>query len=144
MIPTFFSISLIIFLILNIAPGKPGGELLSAEGESGEGGGKRQAYLIFKQQFNLDKPIMFNTRFSLSTAKIETYLKQILNEDKKTPSKYIIKAQDTVEDYGQYAVPNLINIAEETQNRNIRKLAVTYLSQNAQRRIINPYATEIL
>ncbi|MEQ8223497.1 MAG: hypothetical protein ABRQ37_14395, partial [Candidatus Eremiobacterota bacterium] len=81
MIPTFFSISLIIFVILNLAPGKPGGELLSAEGESGEGGGaKRQAYLIFKQQFNLDKPIIFNTRFALKASEIETYLTQILNE----------------------------------------------------------------
>lgn len=144
MIPTFFSISLIIFLILNLAPGKPGGELLSAEGESGDGGGaKRQAYLIFKQQFNLDKPIILNTRFSLGKEEIEKYLKQILNEDKKTPSKYIIKAQDTVEDYGQYAVPHLIKIIEETQNPKLRYIAVMYLSQNARRRIINPYATDI-
>ncbi len=143
MIPTFFSISLIIFLILNLAPGKPGGELVSSEGESGEGGSKRQAYLIFKQQFNLDKPIILNTRFSLSKSEIETDLTYVLNEDKKTPSKYIIKAQDTLEDYGQYAVPHLIKIMEETQNPRMRYIAVMYLSQNAQRRIINPYATEI-
>lgn len=140
MIPTFFAISFVIFVILNLAPGKPGGELLGSEGESSEGGSKRQAYLIFKQQFNLDKPIMFNMRFALSTKEIETYLTQILNEDKKVPSKYIIKAQDTIEDYGTYAVPHLVKIISENQNEKIKRLAVLYLSQNAQGRLINTYS----
>jgi len=129
---------------MNLAPGKPGGELLSAEGESGEAGGaKRQAYLIFKQQFNLDKPILFNLRFAIKTEEIEGYLMQIVNEDGKTSGKYIIRAQDILEDYGEYSVPHLIKIINKTENSKIRHMAISYLSQNAQRRIINPYATEL-
>lgn len=44
---------------------------------------------------------------------------------------------------GNMLFPYLIKIAEETQNNNLRKLAINYLSQNAQRRIINPYSAEI-
>ena len=60
MIPTFFAITLIIFLILQVAPGRPGG----AEGgdsESTKQGGM-DGYRIYKQQFHLDKPILLNTR----------------------------------------------------------------------------------
>ena len=60
MIPTLFAITLIIFLILQVAPGRPGG----AEGgdiESTRQGGM-DGYRIYKQQFHLDKPILINTR----------------------------------------------------------------------------------
>ena len=60
MIPTLFAITLIIFLILQVAPGRPGG----AEGGDSESTrqGGMDGYRIYKQQFHLDKPILINTR----------------------------------------------------------------------------------
>jgi ABC-type dipeptide/oligopeptide/nickel transport system permease component len=61
MIPTLFAICLIIFVILNVAPGKPGSTMLYGEGTmQADQGKKREAYKIFKEQFNLDKPILLN------------------------------------------------------------------------------------
>ena len=53
MIPTFFAVSLIVFVIINMAPGSPG-ELAAAQGQESadESGSKREAYRIFKEQFN--------------------------------------------------------------------------------------------
>lgn len=139
MIPTFFAISLIVFLVLNLAPGKPGGQMASPEGGESDTAGKRESYLIFKHQFNLDKPILFNTRFSLSTEGIEKLLFNIVNENKDVPVKDVIKSQEVLEDYGQYAVPHLIKIINETDNKRIRDKAVDILGQNAKERVIITY-----
>jgi len=143
MIPTFFAISLVVFLVLNLAPGKPGGEMAGAEGGETAGTGQRETYLIFKHQFNLDKPIILNTRFALSTKEIEKLLTYIVNEDKNTPLKFVIGAQEKLEDYGRYSVPHLIKIMKETDNVKIRDKAVEYLGMNAKRRLINPYAEKL-
>lgn len=110
MVPTFFAISLIIFLILNVAPGRPGGQAMSVDQtESADtSGAQRESFRIFKEQFNLDKPILFNTRFALATSTVETYLDQTLNLRRDVPSRLIIKAQDELEDLGQYSVPHLV------------------------------------
>ena len=39
-----------------------------------------ESYRIFKEQFNLDKPILFNTRYSLDGADVATAIGDILNE----------------------------------------------------------------
>src|SRR5690554_8207972 len=66
MIPTLFLIILVVFGLLQIAPGKPTPTQASASGaentQSMEG---RESYRIFKEQFNLDKPILLNLRYSL-------------------------------------------------------------------------------
>ncbi len=144
-IPTFFAISLVLFIVLNVAPGKPGVTLLGADGAESENtaGAKREAYRIFKEQFNLDKPILVNTRFLLKEDDIENYLSTILNEDKAASSADLIKAQDDIEDLGQDAVPHLIGIIRRTHNLKIRDLAVRILSQNARQRLINPYGKNL-
>ena len=143
MIPTFFAISLVVFLVLNLAPGKPGGEMAAAEGGETADAGQRETYLIFKHQFNLDKPILFNIRFTLSRETIEQKLKEIVNENKDVPTKVLIKSQEEMEDYGKYTVPHLIAIIKETDNPRIRDKAVEYLGLNAKRRLINPYAEKV-
>ena len=63
MFPTLFMISVIIFLVLNLAPGKPTSSSVSAEGtQDSKSTEARESYRIFKEQFNFDKPVMFNTR----------------------------------------------------------------------------------
>lgn len=141
MIPTLFAISLLIFIILNLAPGKPGGTLTGgdASGAQDATGSKREAYRVFKTQFGLDKPVLFNMRFALKKSKIEGYLRDIVNEDGKTPIKNIIKAQDDLEDYGQYSIPLLVDIMNTEKNVKVRDMAVKILYQNAPRPLVDQY-----
>ncbi len=143
MIPTMFAISLVIFLILNLAPGKPGAGMTSGDAVQDASGSGREAYKIFKTQFNLDKPVLFNTRFALRTATIKNYLKDIANESGKVPIKNIIKAQDTLEDYGQYTVPALVEIMNKETDKKVRDLAVLTLYQNAPRPLRDVYSGRI-
>ena len=74
MIPTFLVISLIIFLVLNLAPGDPAAQQ-AADGSETVSQDAQESYRIFKEQFNLDKPILFNTRFNLTVDEVETELR---------------------------------------------------------------------
>ena len=64
MVPTFAAISLVIFVVLNFAPGTPGAQMQAGEGggaqDASTAGEQRESYRIFKEQFNLDKPILLN------------------------------------------------------------------------------------
>ena len=71
MIPVLFGISIINFAIINIAPAprapsvnEQGMVDVSASAEAGEGA------RIFRETFNLDKPIFFNTRYSLQSEEV--------------------------------------------------------------------------
>lgn len=143
MIPTFFAISLIIFLILNLAPGKPGASMVSGDTAQDATGANREAYRIFKAQFNLDKPVLFNTWFALSDSKIEKLVYDLSNEKGDVPMKDVIKAQDTLEDYGQYAVPGLMHVLRTASSDKVRDNTVTILAQNAQRNLVDAYSSNI-
>lgn len=144
MIPTFFAISLIIFLILNLAPGKPGGTLTGASEGQDASGSNRESYRIFKSQFNLDKPVLFNTRYALGDDVVEGHLRVFANEDGSHPMKDVIKSQELLEDYGQYSVPALVRIINKREiSPKMRLLALETLLQNAQRYPVNAYASNL-
>jgi peptide/nickel transport system permease protein len=136
MVPTFFAISLVIFVVLNFAPGDPGATALSA-GEQGGGqraelsGQKRESYRLFKEQFNLDKPILWNTRYRLRPEEVRHTLQTIL--DKGAPAKDRIRAQEDIENWGQYAVPALLRILQSDADRSVRAFASVRLATNTQR-----------
>jgi ABC-type dipeptide/oligopeptide/nickel transport system permease component len=63
MIPTLFGVTLVTFLVMQLAPGDP---LLMALGQGGSQGASqntREAYLIQRRQWNLDKPAVLNIRW---------------------------------------------------------------------------------
>lgn len=143
-IPTFFAISLIIFLILNLAPGKPGGSLAGGQEGQEAGGSNRESYRIFKSQFNLDKPVLFNTRYNLKTTQVEKYISDIANESGDTPMKDIISAQEVLEDYGQYSIPSLMEIINKASaSEKLRETAIKILYQNAPRYPIDAYSSNM-
>ncbi len=158
MIPTLFVISLVIFGVLNLAPGKPGGGAVSSEGtESSTSSEARESYRIFKEQFNFDKPTFFNTRYALTTDEVRGHLLVLADYARpacpeegekvegcipaaqKPPSSAIIESQDLIEDWGSYTVPHLLDIAQNDERVDIRRLAINRLSVNAKRRLINEY-----
>ena len=109
MIPTFFAISLLIFVLLNIGAGDPGTQQAGADGsQDTENSENQESYRIFKEQFGLDKPILVNTRFGLKRNDIEGALKARLNIDGSASLAEQIEAQENLDDWGKYAVPGLI------------------------------------
>jgi len=113
MIPTLFGISLFNFLLINAADApraksvaEDGTLDASASVEAGE------AERIFRSTFNLDKPVLFNTRFSIGDPEIvwllaTPNLAYASTEENK-------KARDTLEDYGRTIAPHLIRIGKAT------------------------------
>ncbi len=78
MIPTFLLISLIIFVVLNLAPGDPSARA-AADGTETVSQDAQEAYRLFQQQFNLDKPVLLNTRFRLEDDDVEQRLLILAN-----------------------------------------------------------------
>lgn len=142
MIPTFFGISLLIFLVLNLAPGRPGTQTESADvASNARGEATQESYRIFREQFNLDKPILFNTRFALTTAEVQRDL-EVTAQLVPAPIAERIAALQRLEDLGTYTVPHLIHVlraAEEAKNERLRDTAAYFLRLAAPRRLIDPF-----
>lgn len=165
MIPTFFVVSVVIFVVLNLAPGRPG--QLGEQGLSSvsEAAGASESYRIFKEQFNLDKPAFFNTRFTLDRADVRARLETVVAYDRARaagalkPSddagaalsggqgavptiREVIAAQEELEDWGQVIVPLLVDIAANHQDPDVRWFATRRLTVNARRRLIHEFHAE--
>jgi peptide/nickel transport system permease protein len=63
MIPTLFGVTVVSFVIMQLAPGDPVQAKLSAGGTAGQSSQNREAYLIQKRDLKLDKPLLFNYRY---------------------------------------------------------------------------------
>lgn len=156
MMPTLFIISLVIFGVLNLAPGKPGGNQQSGDGtENAESTEARESYRLFKEQFNYDKPVFFNTRYNLTTDEVATRLRSIadykrpvcdekksegcISKDARPPVSELIESEDMVENWGNYIVPQLLEIAEDSERLDVKKLAIQRLTVNAKRRLFHEF-----
>ncbi len=140
MIPTFAAISLLIFVLLNFAPGNPGAQQIGSEGgQQANTGEQRESYRLFKEQFNLDKPILVNTRYNLSRDDVEQTLAAILNLAGDVSPGDRIQAQEDMENWGNYAVPALVEIMKSADHEKVRALASQRLRVNAKKRLIGEF-----
>jgi peptide/nickel transport system permease protein len=142
MIPTFFGISLIVFAVLNLAPGQPGAQADAGDlASDARTATSQESYRVFREQFDLDKPILFNTRFAMSTADVRRDL-EIAAEIVPAPIGERIAVQDRLADLGNYAVPHLMTVLERADasgEGRLRDTAAYYLRQCAPRRLIDPF-----
>ncbi len=139
MIPTFFGISLVIFVVLNFAPGRPGGTQQSSDlAANVRGDQSQESYRIFREQFNLDKPKLINLRFALKEEKVWDAL-SVVAETVDATAREKIKAHNLMEDYGQYAVPHLMSIMRKADNVIERDVAVYFLRLNARMSQYKPF-----
>ena len=137
MIPTFFGISLILFVILNLAPGRPGAQQNSDLGQSMRGEVTQESYRIFREQFHLDKPVLFNTRFALTREEVLHALRDAAGVSRATSAERI-HAQEELEDAGSYAVPHLVSLLHEPEPR-VRDAAAYFLRLTALRPLEDPF-----
>jgi peptide/nickel transport system permease protein len=140
MIPTFVGISLLLFVVLNFAPGRPGKQAGDVAADSRKEG-TQESYRIFREQFNLDKPVLFNTLFTLQKADIDRAVRMALGGDHVTP-RARIRAQQDLEDYGAFAVPHLVALVRDYDARHelrLRDTAVYFLRLAARQPLIDPF-----
>jgi peptide/nickel transport system permease protein len=138
MIPTFFGISLILFLILNLAPGRPGAQNSGDIAQSMRGEVTQESFRIFREQFHLDKPTLFNTRFALDPAEIERDVALAAGLEPNSTSAERVRAQEELEDLGAYAVPHLARLLG-SKNVRLRDAAVYFLRLSALRPLEDPF-----
>ncbi len=157
MIPTFLGISLLVFVVLNLAPGRPGAQQQSTDIETDlRGEATQESFRIFREQFNLDKPVLFNLRFTLEREQVESLL-EVAAQLKPGTSAEQIAAREELEDLGQFAIPHLIEIvrSKTQQAKNARKyesgaaradaalklrdIAVYFLRLSARRPLVDPF-----
>ena len=162
MIPTLLFIAVVIFAVLNLAPGRPGQTQVGADGmQSSQSAESRESFRIFKEQFNFDKPVLFNTRYGLDEADVARELGVIADYQAPTcaegapvadgcvpaagkpSSNELVETIELLEDWGTYAVPGLYAVAADASDLRLRTLAVNYLAQNTQARLISPYGKEL-
>ena len=151
-IPTFLAISLIVFAIVNFAPGNPGGRQIGSEGgQQANTGEQRESYRIFKEQFNLDKPVILNFRYNLTKDEVVDVLSKVLNPvveiDGKEEKEYglgeQIESQEYLENLGRYAVPSLIEILNTHPEIEYRALASQRLTINARQRLQGEFRKDL-
>ena len=141
MIPTFFGISLIIFVVLNLAPGRPGAQEQGSGLSSLSQQVSQESYQIFREQFHLDKPTLYNTRFWLTDEDIEREVRIVAQTVEATASERI-RAYERLEDWGKHAVPHLITVMNRSAARGelrVRDFAVYFLSLAAKRPLVEPF-----
>ncbi len=63
MIPTLFGVTVVSFVIMQLAPGDPVQAKLGSGGAQGASGQNREAYLIQKRDLKLDRPLLVNYRY---------------------------------------------------------------------------------
>ena len=156
MVPTLFFVVLLEFLILNAVPGSPAQTQLGSQGtQSAQSQGTSESYQIFKEQFNLDKPVLYNTRFWISRERVANQLTILadgrrptcpkgdepapdncLPADEQPESGALINAQQSLSDWGTYVVSELLTIADNHDRRDVRILALEQLTTNAKGELI--------
>jgi len=118
MIPTLIGISLINFLLINSADAPRAGNM-STEGvvDASASADAGEAERIFRGAFNLDKPVLLNTRFGLEDTEIFWFLTAPLRDYSSIAQKSA--ARDLLEDYGRTIVPHLLRIADSATSHAI-------------------------
>ncbi len=142
MIPTFLGITLIVFAVLNLAPGRPGARQQGIDiAKDIRGEQSEESHRIFREQFHLDKPVMLNTLFALESSALEAPLEVLLGRAEADAARRLA-AREELDAYGGYAVPHLVAIvrrADESGDEALRDLAVFFLQRAARRPLVDPY-----
>lgn len=142
MIPTFLGITVLVFVVLNFAPGRPG-----AANQSGDiatdlrGEQTDESYRLFREQFDLDKPVLFNTLFALELEDVRAPLRTLTDPELRDAAAKIA-ARTELEDFGGYAVPFLSEVVAEAHAEGdvaLRDASVFFLRKAAHQPLVRPF-----
>ncbi|MCG8558131.1 MAG: ABC transporter permease [Proteobacteria bacterium] len=134
--PTFFLASLVVFAVLTLAPGRPA-EPAQAHGMPRQTV-QRESYRAFREQFNLDKPVLLNIDPWLTRAEVRRLLRFAnakrfaYPKDPDSPAAERLRAQHRLDDAGNYLVRHLIALLDD-RDSDVQRLAVSELAGLAER-----------
>lgn len=100
--PKFFLISAVLFLLLNLVS-RPPPDMVEGGNASG-----RAAYIAFKRQFHLDKPILLNLRFLTSEETVAARLREAADRGPEADLGAAFEAEEWLEDMGTDLVRFLV------------------------------------
>jgi len=120
---TFALALLVLFVVLNIAPGR------TSEGE-GSSEAQRESDRVFREQFSLDRPLLFSTRAWTDAADVRALLDGMRASDPKRRDR----AAQAFDDLGAYALLPLTELVPEPD-------AVFWLANLSKRSAIPPPPT---
>src|SRR6185436_15767400 len=112
LVPTFFFVSLVAFVVLNLAPGAPG----DSEGDPSSGSRpcQRPADSAFRQQFHLDLPILLNTRPWLARDDVRALIVTAYDVGGTEPTMASrVHAKERLGDLGTAMVPHLVSLLDD-------------------------------
>jgi len=136
MIPTFIGVSFMIWLVMTLAPGEPGGE--QGRGAFGQDSTKNLenrereniSQRMFREQFALNRPRFWNDWTSLDEAEVRAALR-IVREGTRVHGAAVVKEEKRkLEDWGNYAIPALVALLGKTEGEE-QDYVLTYLRVSA-------------
>lgn len=121
MIPTFVGVSLVIWLVISMAPGEPRGE--SGRGSFGEDASQdlenrereNSGERAFREQFGLNRPRFFNSWTGLDKAEVLEEITIRMEGVVEHGAGRVKKAERRLEDWGNFAIPPLVELLNETE-----------------------------
>lgn len=120
MIPTFFGVSFMIWLVMTLAPGEPGGDQMrgsfGADATQDLENREREnlSQRMFREQFALNRPRFWNDWATLDAEEVRAELAVVREGIRAHGSGRVKEAQRQLEDWGNFAVPALMDLLERT------------------------------
>lgn len=119
MIPTLFGISLILWLVMVAAPGRPSGGGAGfgdteSKGDPAKDLAKAESEFLFRRQFALDRPVFWNGWTGLDVDDVRAALKDATAPITGESAKRKRLATESLENWGTYAVPALVSLLGTT------------------------------
>lgn len=145
MIPTLFGISLVVWLIMVAAPGRPGeksggmGEDPAVNADPTKEQAKGESQYIFRRQYALDRPVLWNDWTELSKATVLDSVERARAPIEKHGPAAKLAAKERLEDWGTYAVPALVDLLDDAEVRRdpaLQDRVLVWLRLSATRRTV--------
>src|SRR5438128_12367405 len=116
MIPTLVGISLLLWLMMVAAPGRPG-ETVQAMGDANTSAdptkerSKGESQRLFRRHYGLDRPVLWNGWTTLDVHDVEVAVENAERSlDSGESARTKREARERLEDWGEYAVPALVTL----------------------------------
>ena len=115
MIPTLFGISMIVFVIMVAAPGRPGekaqamGEV-NATSDPTKEKSKGESARVFREKYRLNRPVFWNGWTSLGRDDVLAAVRTSAAAQRDVGIDAKRRAKEQLEDWGDYAVPALVEL----------------------------------
>lgn len=141
MVFTLIMVSFLVFLIISLAPGRAGQTQLSgAEGESArDSSGAREGYMLFKLNYGLNLPLVWNTRFDLDADEVREAVETVTaNVTASIPgeTEALLVGRTTGDIATRLAYPEYFRLSEELARTD---LSAEERAELERQRIAAPY-----